>query len=100
VSRSVGLTLARCADRVEVHVHGSCIGAGIEIPAFSHRVVAKRDASFSLPEVGFGLIPGAGGTASLPRRIGRHRTAYAALSGEKIDALRAHEWGLVDQLVE
>jgi hypothetical protein len=98
VSRSVGLRLARCADRVEVHVHGSCIGAGIEIPAFSHRVVARGDASFSLPEVGFGLIPGAGGTASVPRRIGRHRTAYAALSGANIDAAQALEWGLIDQV--
>jgi hypothetical protein len=98
VSRSVGLRLARCADRVEVHVHGPCVGAGIEIPAFSHRVVASGDASFSLPEVAFGLIPGAGGTASVPRRIGRHRTAYAALSGAAIDVRQALEWGLVDQL--
>ena len=100
VGRSVGLRLARCAERVEVHVHGSCIGAGIEIPAFSHRIVARGDATFSLPEVGFGLVPGAGGTASVPRRIGRHRTAYAAVSGAAIDARLALEWGLVDQLAD
>lgn len=98
VGRSVGLTLSRCADRVAVQVHGPCIGAGIEIPAFSRRVVARGDATFSLPEVGFGLIPGAGGTASLPRRIGRHRTAYLALTGTSLDAASALEWGLVDEL--
>jgi len=99
VSRSVGLALARCADRVEVEVHGACIGAGIEIPAFARRIVATADAAFALPEVGFGLVPGAGGTASLPRRIGRHRTAFLALSGTTISATTAKTWGLVDELV-
>ena len=45
-----------------------------------------------------GLIPGAGGTVSLPRRIGRHRTAYLALSGATIDATTAMSWGLVDAI--
>jgi enoyl-CoA hydratase/carnithine racemase len=98
VSRSVGLALARCADRINVEVHGSCVGAGIEIPAFSRRVTATSDATFRLPEVSFGLIPGAGGTVSLPRRIGRHRTTFAALTGEAISALTAQDWGLVDEV--
>jgi enoyl-CoA hydratase len=46
-----------------------------------------------------GLIPGAGGTVSLPRRIGRARTAWLALSGREIDAGTAHAWGLVDELL-
>jgi enoyl-CoA hydratase/carnithine racemase len=45
-----------------------------------------------------GLIPGAGGTVSLVRRIGRHRTAELALSGDTIDAATALRWGLVDRL--
>lgn len=98
VSRSAGLALARCADRVRVEVHGACVGAGIEIPAFSHRISATPEATFTLPEVGFGLIPGAGGTASLPRRIGRQRTAFAALSGSAVSAHTARQWGLVDEL--
>ena len=94
--RSVGRLLASIADRVEVVVHGACIGSGIELPAFASRVVARPDARFGLPEVGLGLIPGAGGTVSVTRRIGRHRTAYLALSGETIDASTALSWGLVD----
>ena len=43
-----------------------------------------------------GSIPGAGGTVSVTRRIGRWRTAYLVLSGETIDAATALEWGLVD----
>jgi enoyl-CoA hydratase/carnithine racemase len=49
-----------------------------------------------LPEVGMGLIPGAGGTVSIPRRIGRHRTAWLALTGNTIDAGTALAWGLAD----
>ncbi|MGH9046640.1 MAG: enoyl-CoA hydratase/isomerase family protein [Acidimicrobiales bacterium] len=98
VSRSVGALLSRCSDRVAVHVHGACVGAGIEIPAFSGHVAATPDATFSLPEVGFGLIPGAGGTVSIPRRIGRQRTAYMAITGETITAATALQWHLIDEI--
>ena len=84
--RSAGRALAAVADRVTVHVQGACVGAGVELPAFAARVVAAPDATFRLPEVAMGLIPGAGGTASLPRRIGRRRTALLALLGTEIDA--------------
>ena len=86
------------AGRVRFEVHGACIGAGAELPAFSREVVARGDAFFALPEVGFGLVPGAGGTASLPRRIGRQRTAWLALTGERIDAATALAWGLIDEV--
>ncbi|HYT40119.1 MAG TPA: enoyl-CoA hydratase/isomerase family protein, partial [Acidimicrobiia bacterium] len=79
-------------------LHGACIGAGIEMAAFAGRVIAHIDAVISLPEVGLGLIPGAGGTVSLPRRIGRHRTAELALGGGPIDAPTAQKWGLVDAI--
>jgi enoyl-CoA hydratase/carnithine racemase len=45
-----------------------------------------------------GLIPGAGGTATIPRRIGRHRTAWLALGGTWLDAGTALTWGLVDEV--
>jgi enoyl-CoA hydratase/carnithine racemase len=45
-----------------------------------------------------GLVPGAGGTASIARRIGRHRACYMALSGADIDAGTALRWGLIDQV--
>ena len=97
--RSVGRMLAAIAERVTVHVHGACAGAGMELPAFAGRVVARADARFWLPEVSMGLIPGAGGTVSIPRRIGRRRTALLALTGRAIDAATACEWGLVDDVV-
>ena len=95
---SVARVLAALADRVTVHLHGACMGAGIELPAFAGHVVATPDAEIALPELRLGLIPGAGGTVSLPRRIGRQRTAQLALTGGSIDGTTALAWGLVDEL--
>jgi enoyl-CoA hydratase/carnithine racemase len=100
LTRSAARLMAALGDRVEAHVHGACLGAGVELAAFARRVIARRDATFGLPEVPLGLVPGAGGTASLPPRIGRQRTARLALTGERIDAGRAMEWGLVDDVVD
>ena len=90
--------LLECGDRVSFHLHGACLGAGIELPAFAKRVTASSDAFFQLPELRIGLIPGAGGCISLPRRIGRQRTAWLALSGRRISARQALEWGLIDAI--
>jgi len=97
-TRSAALALWRVADRVTVHLHGACVGAGIELAALAGQVVAHPDSRLRLPEVGFGLVPGAGGTASVPLRIGRARTAWLALSGTTLDAATALRWGLVDAL--
>lgn len=86
------------ADRLEVRVHGSCVGAGIELPAFAGRVVAAPGTTFRLPEVSMGLIPGAGGTVSIPRRIGRWRTLHFAVTGSLLDVETALAWGLVDEI--
>ena len=93
-----GRLLAQCAPRVTVEVHGACVGSGIEFPAFAARVVARPDAYFQLPELRFGLIPGAGGCVSIARRIGYRRTAWLVLSGKRINARRALEWGLIDAI--
>jgi enoyl-CoA hydratase len=90
--------LLQCIERAEFRVHGACVGAGAELPAFGRRVVAAPDAYFQLPELRMGLIPGAGGCVSLPRRIGRQRTAWMALSTARVDAQRALDWGLVDAI--
>jgi enoyl-CoA hydratase/carnithine racemase len=99
VGRSAGAAIHAVADRVVAHLHGACVGSGIELPAFAGRLLATPDTTIALPEVGFGLVPGAGGTVSLPRRIGRHRTALLALARPAgVDAGTALEWGLVDEL--
>ena len=92
--------MARLADRTEVRLHGHCVGAGIEISAFAGRVVAAPDTVIRLPEVAMGLIPGAGGTVSVPRRIGRWRALHLFVTGVALGAERARAWGLVDEIAE
>jgi hypothetical protein len=96
--RSVGRRTDQLRDLITVTVHGSCIGAGVELPSFAGTVVAHGGTLFALPELTMGLIPGAGGTVSLPRRIGRWRTAWMALTALPVDAETALSWGLVDRL--
>ena len=100
LERSVARVLARLAARTTAHLHGHCAGSGIELPAFAGRVVAAADTRIRLPELALGLIPGAGGTVSLPARIGRHRTALLGLTGLELDADEALAWGLVDEVAE
>jgi len=95
-----GRMMARLSERSEAHVHGACIGAGIELPAFAGKVLAARNSHFQLPELTFGLIPGAGGCVSISRRIGRQRFNWFALTSKRINARTALEWGLVDEIVD
>lgn len=91
--------LARLKSKLQVIVRGGAIGAGVEMAAFADELIASPKAWFQLPELKYGLIPGAGGTASLPARIGRQKTAYLALSMDKISAETALSWGLVDRII-
>jgi len=97
-TRNVGRMISACRERVRFEVQGACVGAGMELPAFSGHVRAAEDTFFQLPEVALGLVPGAGGTVSIPRRIGRERTAYLSLSRSRIDAETALGWGLIDEI--
>lgn len=99
-TRSAGAVLSALACQTTVRVHGACIGAGIEVPAFAKHIAATEDAFFQLPEVSFGLVPGAGGTVSITKRIGRHRTAWLALSNARLSAHQALAWGLIDSIVD
>lgn len=96
IAHSAGLLVHELRDRIGVDLHGACIGAGIEVPSFAGHVTAEADTFFCLPELSMGLIPGAGGTVSITRRVGRWRTAFLALAGDRLDARTALEWGLVD----
>jgi Enoyl-CoA hydratase/isomerase len=96
LTRSPAALMHALSARTTAYLHGSCLGAGVELPAFAGRVVAAEGSRLGLPELRLGLVPGAGGTVSLPRRIGRWRTAFLALSGQLLSAEEALSWGLVD----
>jgi hypothetical protein len=96
LARAPWRVIDRIAEDVTVYAHGACVGAGTEITAYAGRVIAAPDAFFELPEVRMGLVPGAGGSVSVPRRIGRWRAAWLMLTGDRLPARAAQRWGLVD----
>ncbi len=95
MARSPARLLRRLGERGEVSLHGACIGSGIEIAAAAHRRIGAPGTFVQLPELAMGLIPGAGGTVTLPRAIGRHRTIWLVLSGLRLGARQALGWGLL-----
>ena len=99
LQRSLASVFDALAGRLVVAVHGACLGAGIELPAFARHVIAAEDASIGLPEQGIGLVPGAGGTVSITRRVGARRVLSLLLRDGTITATEARAWGLVDEVV-
>lgn len=89
----------RLGRACRAEIHGRVLGSGLEMASFCGWVSCRPDAVLGLPELTLGLIPGAGGTVSITRRIGRWRTAYLVLSGQAIDPATALTWGLVDEIV-
>lgn len=80
-------------------VGGFALGGGCELALACHMRIASEKARFGLPEVGLGIIPGYGGTIRLARLIGLGRAIEITLTGEMVDAARAHELGLVSAVV-
>ena len=97
--RSLRLPAARmvaCGKPVHARVHGACIGGGLELAAFAQRLTAEAGAFFQLPELGRGLIPGAGGTVSLVRRRGRLGAGGMMFGGNRISAHKAETLKVFD----
>jgi enoyl-CoA hydratase/carnithine racemase len=99
--------LQQLADAIEAApvpviaaIHGYCIGGGLEVALGCDLRIAQRNAQLGFPEVKLGLLPGGGGTQRAPRLIGRSRTAWLVMSGERIGAEQAERWGLVDFVVD
>jgi 3-hydroxyacyl-CoA dehydrogenase len=81
-------------------LHGTALGGGFEVALTAHYRIAVPSAKCGLPEIKLGLIPGAGGTQRLPRLIGVEKALEVILSGSPFGALKAKEWGVVDELAE
>jgi 3-hydroxyacyl-CoA dehydrogenase/enoyl-CoA hydratase/3-hydroxybutyryl-CoA epimerase len=80
-------------------IHGSCMGAGLEIAlACQGRVVADEGTVLALPEVKLGLLPGGGGTQRLPRLIGIQKALDIMLTGKNVYGRQAYKMGLADRI--
>ena len=80
-------------------VNGVCLGGGLEIALACDIRIAAENASFGVPEVNLGIIPGWGGTQRLPRVIPRAKAAEMLLTGRPINAQEAYRIGLVNKVV-
>jgi 3-hydroxyacyl-CoA dehydrogenase/enoyl-CoA hydratase/3-hydroxybutyryl-CoA epimerase len=82
-------------------IEGACLGGGLEFAlACAYRIAADTPKTvLALPEVQLGLIPGAGGTQRLPRRVGLQAALDMILTGKNVRAKKAQQIGLVDELV-
>lgn len=90
--------LRRFPAPVIARIQGLTLGAGLEMAACCDVRVAAEEAVFGMPEVKLG-IPSVVEAAVLPRLVGEGRARWLLLTGESIDARRALEWGLVEQVV-
>jgi len=95
-----GITKNLAIDKpIIAAVNGYCLAGGLEIALACDLRIASENATFGLPEVTRGIIPGAGGTQRLPRLIGPERALDLILTGRRIDAREAERIGLVTRVV-
>jgi 3-hydroxyacyl-CoA dehydrogenase len=88
------------AKPVIVALHGTALGAGVEVALACHYRCASKDAKLGLPELTLGIIPGAGGTQRLPRLIGAKAAAEFILGAAPVGAEAAQKLGVVDRIIE
>jgi enoyl-CoA hydratase/carnithine racemase len=91
--------LARLQTPTIAAMNGLAFGGGLEITLACDFRIAAEGARFALPEVGIGIVPGAGGTQRLPRLVGPTRAKELILTGRKIHADDALDMGLVSKVV-
>ena len=91
--------IENCGKPVVAALHGAALGGGLELALACDARIALAGALLGLPEVTLGIIPGAGGTQRLPRRVGVARAIQMICSGERITADKALALRLVDQVV-
>lgn len=81
-------------------VNGHAYAGGFETMLTCDFVYASSAARFALTEVTLGIMPGAGGTQNLPRAIGQRRAKEMLMTGRPIDAVKALDWGLLNEVCE
>lgn len=91
--------LENCGKPVIAAMHGTPMGGGVEIAMACHYRCATAGTRLGMPEITLGILPGAGGTQRLPRLVGSEAALDLLLSGAPIDAARARELGLIDEIV-
>jgi len=89
-----------CPIPVIAAVNGAAYAGGLELVLHCDFAYASRNATFALTEASLGIMPGGGGTQTLPRAIGERRAKELILAARPFSAEEAHAWGLVNKLCE
>ena len=92
--------LRRLPKPVVSAVQGPCVGVGLSLALCADLVYATENAYFLLAFVNIGLVPDGGSSAFIPARIGLARAAEMAMLGERVDAAKAADWGLINGVFE
>jgi enoyl-CoA hydratase/carnithine racemase len=92
--------IINCAVPVIAAVNGVAFGGGCEMALCCDFIYASTTATFALPEVTRGIMPGAGGTQNLPRAVGERRAKELILSGTPFTAQQAYDWGMVNAVYQ
>ena len=92
--------LENSSKPVVAAIHGTALGGGFEVALACHYRCAVASARVGLPEVKLGLLPGAGGTQRLPRITGVKAALDIITSGNPVPADKAHDMGLVNEIIE
>jgi enoyl-CoA hydratase/carnithine racemase len=90
--------LTDCPVPIIGAVNGAAYGGGCEIAGCCDFLYAAETARFALTEVTLGIMPGGGGTQTLPRAVGERRAKELILTGKPFSAREAHGWGLVNEV--
>ena len=93
-NRQLMRTLCFYTKPVISAVEGYCLGGGFEIALWGDLIVAGGNARFGFPEVRHGLMPGVGGTQTLPRLVGPQKAKEIIWSGRLVAAEEAHALGI------
>lgn len=92
-------SVERCSKPVVAAVHGACIGGGVDLVTACDIRLCSADATFSVRETRIAMVADVGTLQRLPRIVGRGHAAELALTGRDIDAQRAREIGLVNDVL-
>lgn len=98
VAQNVCTKISKCTKPIIAAINGVAYGAGLEIALACDIRISSDNAKFALPELGIGILPGAGGTQRLSRVIGVGRAMDMILTSRRIDSTEALQMGLISRV--